>query len=56
MEMSEVVHCRRCHRRLKNEKMKLQGIGNVCLKKELKEQAAAREAHSIVLFEIRGKK
>ena len=56
METNEVVHCRRCHRRLKNEKMKLQGIGNTCLKKELKEQAAVREAQSMVLFEIGGKR
>ena len=56
MEMNEVVHCRRCRRRLKNAKVKLQGIGNTCLKKEMKEQAAVREANSMVLFEIGGKK
>ena len=54
MEMNEVVHCRRCHRRLKNAKMKLQGIGNTCLKKELAEKEAVINAHSYVLFEIGG--
>ena len=55
METNEVVLCRRCHRKLKNLKMRLQGIGSICLKKELAEKEAVISAHNYVLFEIRGK-
>lgn len=56
METNEVVLCRRCRRRLKNAKVKLQGIGNTCLKKELAEKEAVINAHSYVLFDIGGHK
>ena len=54
--MNEVAHCRRCHRRLKNLKMRLQGIGSTCLKKELAEKEAVINARSYVLFDIGGHK
>lgn len=52
MAMSEEVRCRRCHRLLKNEKAKMQGIGNSCLKKEQQEQEFYQSIRKHGLFDF----